>query len=88
MKRQWIICRQRNEGERCFGSELDEKVQAFVKRVREADGPVSSKSVIAGAKGILLAYNHSLLSNYSGPCCAESIVGMIPFDKDEVCTTV
>ena len=50
-----------------IGSEVDENVQAYVRQVQEAGGSVSSKIVIAGAKGILLPYNCLFLSDYGGP---------------------
>ena len=51
------------------------KVQAYVRRVRGAGGSVNSKIVIAGAKGILLAYNRLLLSNYGGPVMLNQLWG-------------
>ena len=50
-----------------LGSKLDNIVQAYMKGIRDADGFVSSKVVVAGAKGILLSCNQSLLSDYWGP---------------------
>ena len=50
-----------------LGSEVDAKVQAYVRQVRQGGGFVSSRIVIAGAKGILLSSNRSLLSDYGGP---------------------
>ena len=50
-----------------LGSEVDAKVQAYIRQVREGGGSVSSRIVIAGAKGILLSSNRSLLSDYGGP---------------------
>ena len=50
-----------------LGSEVDEKVQAYIRYVREGGDCTSSRLVIAGAKGILLFSNHSLLAEYGGP---------------------
>ena len=49
-----------------LGSEVDEKVQAYIRYVREGGGCISSRLVIAGAKGILSS-NCSLLAEYGGP---------------------
>ena len=45
-----------------LGSEVDAKVHAYVRQVRQGGGFVSSRIVIAGAKGILLSSNRSLLT--------------------------
>ena len=50
-----------------LGDDLDDKVQAYVKHVRDGGSTVSSKIVIAAAKGILRSCNHSLLSENGGP---------------------
>ena len=69
-----------------LGKELDDKVQAYVKQVREGGGSVSSRLVIAGAKGIILASNCSLLSDYGGPVTlsrawAQSLLQRMKFVK-------
>ena len=50
-----------------LGADLNDKVQAYVEHVRDGSGTVSSKIVIAAAKGILLSCNRSLLSENGGP---------------------
>ena len=47
-----------------LGSEVDEKVQVYVRCVSEGGGSISSRLVIAGAKCILLSSNRSLLAEY------------------------
>ena len=50
-----------------LGADLDDKVQAYVKHVRDGGGTVSSKIVIEAVKDILLSCKHSLLSENGGP---------------------
>ena len=50
-----------------LGSEVDERVQVYVRCVREGGGSISSRLVIAGAKCILLSSSLSLLVEYRGP---------------------
>jgi len=47
-----------------LGNNLDEKLQLYVRRVREGCGVVSSKIVMAAAHGMLLAYDRSELAEY------------------------
>ena len=47
--------------------ELDQHVQIYLKKLRECGGSVSSRVVIAAAKGIVLACNKTLLSEFGGP---------------------
>ena len=47
--------------------ELDEKVQLYLKKVREGGGPVSTTIATAAACGILLKCNQGMLSEFDGP---------------------
>jgi len=49
-----------------LGNNLDEKLQLYVRKVREGCGIVSSKIVMAAARGMLLAYDRSKLAEYGG----------------------
>lgn len=49
-----------------FGEEYDEKVQLYLRKVREGGGIVSARIAIAAARGILLTYDKSKLIEYEG----------------------
>ena len=49
-----------------FGEEYDEKVQLYLRKVREGGGIVSARIAIAAARGILLTYDKSKLIEYGG----------------------
>ena len=49
-----------------LGQELDSKVQAYLKKVREGGGAVSARIAMAAAKGILLSCDKSMLEEYGG----------------------
>ena len=49
-----------------LGNNLDEKLQLYVNKVREGCGVVSSKIVMAAARGMLLASDRSKLAEYGG----------------------
>jgi hypothetical protein len=42
-----------------LGEDLDEKVQMYIKKVREGEGAISARIVMAAARGILLKCNHA-----------------------------
>ena len=50
-----------------LGDDLDQKVQIYLRKVREGRGAVSARIVIAAARGILLKYNPSMLAELGGP---------------------
>ena len=50
-----------------LGDDLDQKVQIYLRKVREGGGAVSGRIVIAAAKGIVLKYNPSMLAELGGP---------------------
>lgn len=50
-----------------LGDDLDQKVQIYLRKVREGGGAVSDRIVIAAAKGIVLKYNPSMLAELGGP---------------------
>ena len=50
-----------------LGVDLDMKVQAYLRKVREGGGAVSARIAQAAARGILLKYNPSLLVQNGGP---------------------
>ena len=49
-----------------LGDELDQKVQAYLRRVRDGGGVVSSRIVLAAARGILLSTDKLKLLEYGG----------------------
>ena len=50
-----------------LGNDLDSKVQHYLRKVREAGGTVSSRTVMAAARGIVMSYNRDLLTGFGGP---------------------
>ena len=52
-----------------LGDCLEEKLQMYIKRVREEGGVVSSKIVMAAARGMLLSYDRSKLAENGGHIC-------------------
>ena len=50
-----------------LGDEVDAKVQAYLRKVRQVGGAVTSRIAIAAARGILLSCNKSLLLEFGGP---------------------
>lgn len=50
-----------------FGKDLDMKVQAYLKKVRDEGGVVSAKIAVAAARGILLSCDRSMLVEFGGP---------------------
>ena len=50
-----------------IGDNLDEKVQLYLRKVREGGGAVSARIAIAAARGILRKCNRSLLAENGGP---------------------
>lgn len=50
-----------------LGKDLDEKVQTYLRKVREGGGAVSAQIVISAARAILLKYNPSFLVELGGP---------------------
>ena len=52
-----------------LGDCLEEKLQMYIKRVREEGGVVSSKIVMAAARGMLLSYDQNKLAENEGHIC-------------------
>ena len=50
-----------------LGADIDARVQAYLKRVREGGDAVSARIAIAVAKGLLLCYDKSPLAEFGGP---------------------
>ena len=50
-----------------LGQELDQKVQLYLKKVREGGGAVSTRIVMAAARGLLLKYDSGMLAEFGGP---------------------
>ena len=48
------------------GETIDSRVQAYLKKVREGGGVVTSRVAVAAARGILLACNRSSLMEFGG----------------------
>ena len=49
-----------------LGDSLDQKLQLYIRRVREGGGVISSKIVLAAASGIILSYDRSKLAENGG----------------------
>ena len=50
-----------------IGEDLDQKVQLYLKKVREGGGAVSARIAMAAARGILRKCNRSMLAENGGP---------------------
>ena len=50
-----------------LGSDLDMKVQQYLRKVREAGGSVSSRTVVSAARGIAKSCNRNILAEFGGP---------------------
>lgn len=50
-----------------LGDELDKTVQLYLRKTREGGGAVSTRSVVAAARAIVLTMNRSLLKEFGGP---------------------
>jgi len=55
-----------------LGANLDKKVQAYIRKVREGGSAISNRVVLAAARGILLKYGHTSLLNAEVQCCSTS----------------
>ena len=49
-----------------LGTEVDQRVQIYLNRVRNGGGVVTARIAIAAARGVLLSYNRSRLAKYGG----------------------
>ena len=49
-----------------LGEELDQKVQQYLRAIRESGGAVSTAIVLGAARGIILKTNRTLLAEYGG----------------------
>ena len=49
-----------------LGRELDDKVQAYLMKIREAGGAVSARIAMATARGVLLTYDKTRLEEFGG----------------------
>ena len=49
-----------------LGADLDEKVQLYLKKVREGGGVVTARIAMAAAKGILMSSNRGALVEFEG----------------------
>ena len=52
-----------------LGDSLEEKLQMYIRRVREEGGVVSAKIVMAAARGMLLSYDRNTLAENGGHIC-------------------
>ena len=52
-----------------LGDYLDEKVQLYIKKVRERGGVVTARIAMAAARGILLSYDKHKLQEFGGNIC-------------------
>lgn len=83
----------KKRGRKLFlGEDLDRKVQVYLRKVREGGGAVSSRIVMAAARGILLKCNPSLLAQNGGPitlskCWAQSLMTRMNFVQRKATTS-
>ena len=75
-----------------LGDDLDQKVQIYLRKVREGGGAVSARIVSAAARGILLKYNPSMLAERGGPAdlnqfWARSLLRRMKFVKRKATTS-
>ena len=49
-----------------LGEHLDEKLQLYIRKTREGGGAVTTRIVMAAARGLLLASNRNILAEYGG----------------------
>ena len=49
-----------------LGTEIDQRVQAYLKRVRDGGGVVTARIATAAARGVLLSYDWFRLAEYGG----------------------
>ena len=47
--------------------DVDQKVQIYLKKVRDGGGAISARIAVAAARGILLKCNRSMLAEFGGP---------------------
>lgn len=74
-----------------LGADIDRKVQLYIKKIRDSDGAVSNRLVVAGAKGIVLASDKSLLVENGGHVVlnkywARSLLARMGYVKRKVST--
>ena len=50
-----------------LGADLDMKIQAYLKKVRDGGGAISSRIIFAATRGILLKCDRTCLSEFGGP---------------------
>lgn len=75
-----------------LGEEIDKQVQLYIKKIRDRNGSVSNRLVVAGAKGIVKAHNKSLLVENGGHIqinkeWARSLLSRMGFVKRKVSTS-
>ena len=61
-----LFCLTRGVVDLLLGNTLDAKVQIYLKKVREGGGVISSRIVMAAAKGIVLSSEKLKLVEYGG----------------------
>ena len=49
-----------------LGDELDEKVQVYLKKIREGGGVVSARITMAAARGIVMSCDRNMLAEFGG----------------------
>lgn len=74
-----------------LGAELDSKVQIYLKKLREKGASVSTRIVIAAARGIVMAYDRDILEEFGGHLrltrhWGQSILTRMDFVKRRVTT--
>ena len=65
-----------------LGEKMDTMVQCYITKIREKGGVVNTCIVKAGARGILMSQEKSMLAEYGGP--ATLTTGKIFIEKDEL----
>ena len=67
-----------------LGADVDTRVQAYLKRVREGGGVVSARIAIAAARGLLLCYDKSRLAEFGGPVVLKLRLGIFSSKENEI----
>ena len=76
-----VLLSKKKQGRRVLlGEELDETVHLYLRKTRQGGRAVSTRSMVAAARAIVLTMNHSLLTKFGQE------LGAFFVEEDEVCS--